>query len=79
MAFDLANPTGTGSDQEILDFTRAAIAEITLYGKTITQDGKTMDRSDLPHLHQQMALFESRINAASGKSTTNYARRNRPL
>jgi hypothetical protein len=79
MAFDLANPTGTGSDQELLDFTRAAIAEITLYGKTITQRGKTLDRQDLPALHRQEDRYEARINAAAGGSTVNIARRNRPL
>ena len=30
MAFNLANPIGTGTDAELLEFTRAAIARITM-------------------------------------------------
>jgi len=66
MAFNLANPIGTGSDQELLDFTRAAIAQITLQGQAYTIDGRELTRADLPTLHEQLKMFESRVNAAAG-------------
>lgn len=78
MAFDLANPIGTGTDQEILDFTRAAIAQITLHGQAYSIEGRQLTRADLPTLHQQMAMFEGRINAATGGSAENLARFKRP-
>ena len=81
MAFNLANPIGTGTDQEILDFTRAAIAQITLQGQAYTIDGRELTRADLPTLHQQLAMFETRIANASGGSSadkSNLARFRRP-
>lgn len=78
MAFDLANPIGTGTDQEILDFTRAAIAQITLHGQAYTISGREMTRADLPTLHKQMEIFEARVNAAAGSSRENLARFRRP-
>lgn len=80
MAFDIANPIGTGTDQEILNFTRAAIAQITLHGQAYSIDGRQLTRADLPALHKQLQMFESRINAASGSSAnkSNVARLNRP-
>lgn len=71
MAFQLANPIGTGTDQELLDFTRAAIAQITAHGQAYTIDGREMTRADLPTLHEQLRMFESRVNAAAGVSSAN--------
>lgn len=78
MAFDIANPIGTGTDAELLEFTRAAIAQITLHGQAYTVRGKTLTRADLPELREQLQWLESRINADAGESKTNFARRQRP-
>jgi hypothetical protein len=68
VTFNLANPNGTGTDQEILDFTRAAIAQVTLHGQAYTTSGRSLTRADLPTLHKQMEIFETRVNAAAGSS-----------
>lgn len=78
MAFDLANPIGTGTDQELLDFTRAAIAQITLHGQAYSIDGRQLTRADLKTLYESMAILEGRINAANGSSAENLARFKRP-
>lgn len=78
MAFDIANPIGTGTDQELLDFTRAAIAEVTLHGSSRAIHGRTVTMADLPALQKQVKWLETRINVAR-KSKTNYASRQRPL
>ena len=68
MAFAISNPIGTGTDQELLDFTRAAIAQITLHGQAYTTSGRSLTRADLPTLHKQLDMFEARVNAAAGSS-----------
>lgn len=70
MAFQLANPIGTGTDQELLDFTRAAIAQVTLHGQMYTTSGRTLTRADLPTLHKQLEMFEARVNAGNGGLST---------
>ena len=79
MAFNATNPLGTGTDEELLAFTRAAIARITLYGQMRVTDGRTLTEADLPKLREQVEWLESRIAAAStsGKAHT-IARRRRP-
>lgn len=79
MAFQLANPIGTGSDQELLEFTRAAIAQITLHGQAYTIDGRELTRADLRSLREQLTWLECRINGAAGNSANNYARFRRPV
>lgn len=74
MAFDITNPIGTGTDQELLDFTRAAIAQITLHGQAYEIDGRELTRADLRDLRDQMQYFESRVNAAAGANRQNVAR-----
>jgi len=71
MAFQITNPIGTGTDQELVDFTRAAIAQITLHGQAYTTDGRTLTRASLDGLHRQLALFEARVDASAGLSTRN--------
>ena len=80
MAFNLTNPIGTGTDEELLQFTRAAIAQITLHGQAYTIDGRELTRADLRSLREQVTWLESRINAAagSGSSGENIARFRRP-
>lgn len=78
MAFDLANPIGTGTDQELLDFTRAAIAQVTLHGQAYTIDGRQLTRANLKDLREQEAYYEARVNAAAGRSKQNLARFKRP-
>lgn len=81
MAFDIANPVGTGTDAELLEFTRAAIARITLGGVAYTSFGTALTFEHLEQLWKQVAVLESRIAAAAGTgaATNNYARLNRPL
>lgn len=78
MAFDIDNPIGTGTDQELLEFTRAAIAQITLHGQAYTHDGRELTRADLRSLREQVTWLEGRINAAAGGSANNIARFRRP-
>lgn len=73
MAFNLSNPIGTGTDSELLEFTRAAIAQVTLHGQAYAHDGRQLTRADLADLREQLTYFESRVNAAAGRSRDNYA------
>jgi hypothetical protein len=79
MAFNIENPVGTGTDDELLAFTRAAIARITLHGTAYTVDGMSLTRADLGALQKQAEWLEARISAASSsRTTTNHARLGRP-
>ena len=81
MAFNLSNPIGTGTNQELLDFTRAAIAQVTLHGQAYDVDGQEVTRADLRHLHMQEDRYQALVNAESGssKSKNNVASMQRPL
>ena len=81
MAFNIDNPVGTGTDAELLEFTRATIARVTLHGTAYTTAGVSVTRADLPALWEQVRILEARINAANstGDSKTNYARMKRAL
>lgn len=68
MAFNVANPIGTGTDEELLAFTRAAIAQVTLQGQSYTIDGRSLTRADLADLRKQEQHYEAKINAAAGSS-----------
>lgn len=80
MAFDIANPIGTGTDAEIVTFTRAAIVQITMHGQAYSIDGRQLTRADLPSLHKQLQFFESRVNASNSTTgnKSNLARFQRP-
>ena len=56
---------GTGTDQELLDLARAAMAQIMATGQAYSVDGRSLTRADLPQLRDQITWLESRINAAS--------------
>lgn len=73
MAFNLSNPIGTGTDSELLEFTRAAIAQITLHGQAYTIEGRQLTRANLPELREQLVFFESRVNSANGRTRDNLA------
>lgn len=82
MTFNLSNPIGTGTDAELLEFTRAAIARITMLGQHRTADGRTLTEANLPDLRKQVEWLEARVNGATSGSAankTNYARRKRPV
>lgn len=80
MAFDLSNPVGTGTDAELLEFTRAAIAEITLHGFMRTTRGNTLTKENLKSLREQVEWLEQRIAAASRTSpAVNYVKRERAI
>jgi hypothetical protein len=79
MAFDIENPVGTGTDAELLEFTRAAIAEVTLHGFMRQGRGKMLTKSDLSVLQKQVEWLESRIaSAEGGGNAVNYPLRRRP-
>lgn len=73
MAFNLSNPIGTGTDSELLEFTRAAIAQITLHGQAYTNEGRQLTRADLASLREQLVFFESRVNQSNGRRRDNLA------
>lgn len=80
MAFNLANPIGTGTDAELLEFTRAAIARITALGSMRTDDGRMLTEANLKDLREQVTWLEQRIAAAESTPgrKTNYVGRRRP-
>ena len=78
MAFQIANPIGTGTDQELLDYTRAAIAQITMHGQAYGTDGRTLTRADLDSLWAQETLLTTRVGNANGRSRQNIASMKRP-
>jgi hypothetical protein len=61
-----------GSDQELLDLTRDAIAKITAGGQAYTSDGRSLTRADLGALWAQVRELEKRLAPAG--STYNHAR-----
>jgi hypothetical protein len=79
MAFNLTNAIGTGTDSELLEFARAAIAAITLNGQAYTVRGKMLTRADLPELTALVTWLEKRIDADVGSSKVNYVQRQRAL
>ena len=84
MGLNLANPIGTGTDAELLEFTRAAIAQITLHGKAYTLGGRQLTREDLKSLREQVEWLEARIAAdaaagSGGGNKVNHVVRKRPL
>lgn len=56
---------GTGTDQELLDLCRAAIAQILLTGQSYTIEGRTFNRTDLNNLRELARELETRIDSAS--------------
>lgn len=54
---------GTGTDQELLNLARAAIAQILANGQAYSIDGDTLTRADLPELRRQVEWLEQRVNA----------------
>lgn len=80
MPFSIANPHGTGTDQELLDLTRGMIAAITVYGFAYDHRGKRVERDKLADLREQVVWLENRINAdtAVAGSAVNYLTRERP-
>lgn len=81
MAFDIENLIGTGTDQELLDITRAAIAQVTLHGQSYSIDGRSLTRADLKDLREQELYYEARVNAAAGatRNKQNIARFRRAI
>ena len=78
MTFAIANPIGTGTDQELLDYTRAAIAQITMHGQAYGTDGRTLTRADLRALREQETWLSVRVNSAANNSRQNIAAMKRP-
>jgi len=75
MAFNYTNLIGTGTDTELLEFARAAIAQILVTGQSYSMDGgRSLTRADLPELRQCVEWLEGRINTEAGDSNTNYCR-----
>lgn len=71
MTFNLSNPIGTGTDAELLELTRAAIAQITVHGQSYQMGERQLTRADLPTLHEQVKWLEARLAAASRRPKSN--------
>lgn len=56
---------GTGTDQELLDLTRAAIAQILATGQSYGINGRSLTRADLPTLTKYEQELSNRINSAA--------------
>ena len=70
---------GTGTDQELLDLARAAMAQIMATGQSYTEDGQALTRADLPELRRQVTWLEQRIAAAAASGPAeNVVRMTRP-
>ena len=78
MAFNIANPIGTGTDAEMLELTRAAIVRITVMGERRMLHGRDVTEAALKDLWAQVAELESRIDGSEGPAV-NYVTRQRPL
>ena len=78
MAFNLANPIGTGTDADLLVLTRAAIAQITVHGQSYAMGDRVLTRADLQSLWEQVRTLESRIGAATSRSRANVVSLQRP-
>ena len=78
MTFNITNLIGTGTDAELLEFARAAIAQILVSGQAYTKDNRTLTRADLAQLRETVAWLEARIAADASQSTTVYATLRRP-
>lgn len=73
MAFPWTAP-GTGTDQELLDLARAAIAQILATGQSYAIAGRQLTRADLPELRETVQWLETRLTAQAGDSTENLVR-----
>lgn len=80
MAFNVANPYGTGTDAEILEFLRGALVSVTMHGWYRMADGKTVQHAQPEQIQKLVDLYEQKVAAASttAAQATNYARRCRP-
>lgn len=58
--------TGTGTDQDLLDLTRAAIAQILSTGQSYASDGRSLSRADLNALRETEKHYEAKIAISSG-------------
>lgn len=67
-------PPEAGTDAELLELTRSAIARITMHGQAYGSDGRTLTRADLKALQQQADWLEAKIAAADQGVVTNLAR-----
>ena len=76
MAFNLTNAVGTGTDAELLELTRAAIARITVMGERRMLHGRDVTEATLKELRETVEWLEGRVNAADGPAV-NYMRRQR--
>jgi hypothetical protein len=68
MAFNLSNPIGEGTDEEMLVFARAAIVNIMATGQAYGINGREMTRADLPELRETVTWLEERIAATANTS-----------
>ena len=74
MTFNVSNPIGEGSDEELLAFARAAIVSILATGQAYSTDGRQLTRANLGELREMVTWLEQRIAADAGASTVNLAR-----
>lgn len=73
MAFPWVAP-GTGTDQELLDIYRAALAQIGSTGQAYGHDGRTLTRADLDEVRKTIEWLEGRIAGAENGPAKNLAK-----
>lgn len=78
MAFNVANPIGTGTDQEMVDFLRAAIVQVSMHGQEYEIDGRRFTRANLLDLQKLLDRYEERLAVTSGLPAENIGRMRRP-
>lgn len=83
MAFNVSNPIGTGTDQEIVDLYRACLVAISFEGQSHTIGNRTFTHADVNAVQKIIETYEARVRAAAGggglSGACNYAARRRPL
>lgn len=58
--------SGTGTDQDLLDLARAALARVLATGKAYTTDGQSLTLADVGELRATINELEQKIAAAAG-------------
>lgn len=64
--------SGTGTNQELLDLTRAAIAQVMATGQAYSMDGRSLTRASLPELIAAEKYFAAKVAAESSTAGMAY-------
>ena len=79
MAFTYANNAGTGTDQEILEYARGALARILATGQAHGFDGSNWTAADVDKVQAIIDIYQGRVDRAkTTRQPYNQARLVRP-